>query len=57
MGLVVGDHSKAYEYLMRTAKVDLADNQGNTAEGLHSASTGGYLAGSDFWFWGRIYPY
>jgi kojibiose phosphorylase len=41
MGLVVGDHSNAYEYLMRTAKVDLADNQGNAALGLHSASTGG----------------
>jgi len=41
MGLVVGDFSKAYAYLMRTAKVDLADNQGNTAQGLHAASTGG----------------
>lgn len=41
MGLTVGDYSKAYAYLMRTAKVDLADNQGNAALGLHAASTGG----------------
>lgn len=41
MGLTVGDHSKAYEYLMRTALVDLANNQGNTDQGLHAASTGG----------------
>ncbi len=52
MGLVVGDHSKAYEYLMRTAKVDLADNQGNTAHGLHSASTGGTWQAAVFGFGG-----
>jgi kojibiose phosphorylase len=52
MGLTVGDHSKAYEYLMRTAKVDLVDNQGNTAEGLHSASTGGTWQAAVFGFGG-----
>ncbi|OQY09159.1 MAG: hypothetical protein B6I29_03995 [Marinitoga sp. 4572_148] len=31
MGLAIGDHSKAYEYFMRTALVDLENNQGNTA--------------------------
>lgn len=41
MGLTVGSRRMAYDYLMRTALVDLADNQGNAAEGLHAASTGG----------------
>ncbi|KLO22020.1 kojibiose phosphorylase [Marinitoga sp. 1197] len=41
MGLAIGNHSKAYEYFMRTALVDLENNQGNTAFGLHAASAGG----------------
>lgn len=52
MGLAVGDFSKAYAYLMRTAKVDLADNQGNTKEGLHAASTGGTWQAAVFGFGG-----
>lgn len=52
MGLVVGDHSKAYDYLMRTAKVDLTDNQGNTREGLHAASTGGTWQAAVYGFGG-----
>ncbi len=40
MGLVVGDMTKGYEYFMRTALVDLQDNQGNTGLGLHAAGAG-----------------
>ncbi|MGK5684059.1 glycoside hydrolase family 65 protein [Actinoplanes sp. URMC 104] len=41
MGIEVGDHDRALEYFYRSALVDLADNQGNTAYGIHIASAGG----------------
>ncbi len=41
MGLRVGKEQHAYDYLERSAYVDLYDNQGNTREGIHAASTGG----------------
>ncbi|WP_026486898.1 glycoside hydrolase family 65 protein [Caldanaerobius polysaccharolyticus] len=41
MGLKVGDYKDAYGSFMRSANVDLEDNQGNTKEGLHAASAGG----------------
>ncbi len=41
MGLRVGDDARAYQYLERSAYVDLEDNQRNTREGLHAASMGG----------------
>ncbi|GMQ57409.1 glycosyl hydrolase family 65 protein [Vallitalea sediminicola] len=41
MGLRVGDHKRAYEYLCRSAYVDIRNNQGNTREGIHAASAGG----------------
>lgn len=41
MGIEVGDHTRALEYFYRSALVDLADNQGNTAYGIHIASAGG----------------
>ena len=41
MGIEVGDPSRAIQYFRRAAFVDLADNQGNTAEGIHIASAGG----------------
>jgi kojibiose phosphorylase len=41
MGLRTGDTSKAYQYFLKTVNVDLMDNQGNTGQGLHAASTGG----------------
>jgi kojibiose phosphorylase len=41
MGIEVGDTSRAEQYFARSAFVDLADNQGNTAEGMHIASAGG----------------
>lgn len=57
MGLVVGDHSKAYDYMMCTAKVDLANNQGNAGNGLHAASTGGTWQAAVFGFGGmQIHP-
>ncbi len=41
MGIEVGDPSRAEQYFARSAFVDLTDNQGNTAEGMHIASAGG----------------
>lgn len=41
MGLRVGDTKRAYDYLERSAYVDLDNNQGNTREGIHAASAGG----------------
>ena len=41
MGIEVGDPSRAEQYFVRSAFVDLTDNQGNTAEGMHIASAGG----------------
>jgi len=41
MGIEVGDPSRAVGYFRRAAFVDLVDNQGNTAEGIHIASAGG----------------
>jgi kojibiose phosphorylase len=41
MGIEVGDHTRALQYFYRSALVDLADNQGNTAYGVHIASAGG----------------
>ena len=41
MGIEVGDTSRAVQYFQRSALVDLTDNQGNTAEGMHIASAGG----------------
>lgn len=41
MGLKVGDYKNAYHSFIRSATVDLVDNQGNTKEGLHAASAGG----------------
>jgi kojibiose phosphorylase len=41
MGIEVGDPSRAIQYFRRAAFVDLVDNQGNTAEGIHIASAGG----------------
>ena len=41
MGIEVGDSTRAVQYFARSAFVDLTDNQGNTAEGMHIASAGG----------------
>jgi kojibiose phosphorylase len=41
MGIEVGDSTRAVQYFRRSAFVDLTDNQGNTAEGMHIASAGG----------------
>lgn len=41
MGIEVGDATRAVQYFFRSALVDLTDNQGNTAEGMHIASAGG----------------
>jgi kojibiose phosphorylase len=41
MGIVVGDRTRALQYFTRSALVDLADNQGNTYEGMHIASAAG----------------
>ena len=41
MGIRLGLEDHAYQYLERSAYVDLNNNQGNTREGLHAASMGG----------------
>ncbi len=41
MGLRVGDARRAYQYLQRSAYVDLDNNQRNLREGIHAASAGG----------------
>ena len=41
IGMEVGDTTRAVQYFERSVLVDLADNQGNTAEGMHIASAGG----------------
>jgi kojibiose phosphorylase len=41
IGIEVGDTTRAAQYFERSAFVDLTDNQGNTAEGMHIASAGG----------------
>lgn len=41
MGLRVGASEHAYQYLCRSAYVDIENNQHNTREGIHAASAGG----------------
>lgn len=41
MGIETGDSSSAHQYFERSAFVDLKNNQGNTADGIHIASAGG----------------
>jgi kojibiose phosphorylase len=41
IGIEVGDTERAVQYFERSALVDLADNQGNTSDGVHIASAGG----------------
>ena len=52
MGIEVGDNEKAQQYFLRSALVDLADNQGNTEWGMHAASTGGTWMCAVFGFGG-----
>lgn len=44
IGIEVGDTTRAQQYFERSAFVDLRDNQGNTAEGMHIASAAGTWA-------------
>jgi kojibiose phosphorylase len=41
MGARTGQYGKAYANFMRTVMTDIADNQGNTAHGIHAAAAGG----------------
>lgn len=41
MGIETGNHTSAHRYFERSAFVDLRNNQGNTADGMHIASAGG----------------
>lgn len=52
MGIEVGDPAKALTYFNRSAFVDLADNQGNTQDGIHAASAGGTWQALVFGFGG-----
>lgn len=37
----IGNHDKAYDYFIRTARMDLDDYQGNTNHGVHTANMAG----------------
>jgi kojibiose phosphorylase len=52
MGIEIGDTTKAVQYFLRSALVDLNDNQGNTEWGIHVASTGGTWMSVVFGFGG-----
>ncbi|MCD6449261.1 MAG: glycoside hydrolase family 65 protein [Thermotogaceae bacterium] len=52
LGLMIGNHEKAYQHFMRTALVDLENNQGNTEHGIHAASAGGTWQAAIFGFAG-----
>ena len=52
MGIEVGDTEKAVQYFLRSALVDLVDNQGNTEWGIHIASAGGTWMSLIFGFGG-----
>ncbi|MCD6105352.1 MAG: glycoside hydrolase family 65 protein [Thermosipho sp. (in: Bacteria)] len=52
LGLTIGNHEKAYQHFMRTALVDLENNQGNTDHGIHAASAGGTWQAAVFGFGG-----
>lgn len=54
MGLRVGESERAYDYLCRSAFVDIDNNQGNTREGIHAASAGGTWQALVFGFGGLI---
>lgn len=41
MASQVGYHEKAYDYFMKTARLDLDNLKGNTQDGLHMANLGG----------------
>ncbi|WP_057978747.1 glycoside hydrolase family 65 protein [Caloramator mitchellensis] len=52
----IGYTEKAYEYFMRTARMDLDDHHGNTKDGIHAANMAGSWMGIVFGFGGfRIY--
>ncbi|MBT8373661.1 MAG: glycoside hydrolase family 65 protein, partial [Deltaproteobacteria bacterium] len=52
MGIEIGDTTKAVQYFLRSALVDLHDNQGNTEWGMHIASAGGTWMSVVFGFGG-----
>jgi kojibiose phosphorylase len=52
MGIEVGDTARALQYFRRSALVDLANNQGNTQDGIHAASAGGTWQALVFGFGG-----
>lgn len=45
MASEIGYHEKAYEYFMKTSRMDLDDFKGNTKNGVHTANMGGTWMG------------
>ncbi|PAB60288.1 glycoside hydrolase family 65 protein [Anaeromicrobium sediminis] len=41
MASEIGYHEKAYDYFMKTARMDLDDHKGNTTHGVHAANMAG----------------
>ncbi len=52
LGIRVGNPTHAYDYFAKTVFTDLKDLQGNAADGLHAACTGGVWQAAVFGFGG-----
>ncbi|MCX7951749.1 MAG: glycoside hydrolase family 65 protein [Clostridiales bacterium] len=48
----IGYNQKAYDYFMKTARMDLEDHHGNTKDGIHAANMAGSWMGMVFGFGG-----
>lgn len=52
MASKVGEEEKAYDYFMKSARLDLDDHHGNTKHGIHTANMGGTYLGIVYGFGG-----
>lgn len=52
MAAKVGEEQKAYDYFMKSARLDLDDHHGNTKHGIHTANMGGTYLGIVYGFGG-----
>ncbi|MDP3177556.1 MAG: glycosyl hydrolase family 65 protein, partial [Spirochaetaceae bacterium] len=52
VGMSIGKTEHAYDYFIKAVETDLADNQGNSAQGIHAANMGGVWQTAVFGFGG-----
>lgn len=52
MASKIGEDEKAYDYFMKSARLDLDDHHGNTKHGIHTANMGGTYLGIVYGFAG-----